>query len=199
MSIYSYVLCWCVGNPLTLLCLRFWEGDIFLCQMHRRKSEVTNLYAERVLLLISMYNLRLLRINCNDSNVASWMHHCKPEVLNLYSWIFSQALCNVRPELWLQRIDLCQRNLFCKILPKEGIFWPKRTTEAALLGWLVKQQLFLFTFALWKLPFHSEKSHDMIRLSDNHNSKGIPVWHCIYYRVPTKIFLLKYIAERVSY
>ena len=33
----------------------------------------------------------------------------------VYSWIFSWVLCNVRPELWLQRIDLCQRNLFCKI------------------------------------------------------------------------------------
>ena len=78
------------------------------------------------------------------------------------AWIFTWAICNVRLELWLQRIDLYQRNIFCKILPKEGIFWPKRTTEAVLLGWLVKQRLFLFTFALRKLPFHSEKKHDMI-------------------------------------
>ena len=31
----------------------------------------------------------------------------------------------------------------------------------------------------------SEKSHDMTKLSDNYNSKGNPVWHCLYYRVST--------------
>ena len=31
----------------------------------------------------------------------------------------------------------------------------------------------------------------MTELSDNHDSKGNPVWHCIYYRVPTNIFMSK--------
>ena len=30
----------------------------------------------------------------------------------------------------------------------------------------------------------------MTKLSDNYNSKGNPVLHCIYYRVPTKIFMV---------
>ena len=30
----------------------------------------------------------------------------------------------------------------------------------------------------------------MTKFSDNHNSKGNPVWHCIYHRVPMKIFII---------
>ena len=74
---------------------------------------------------------------------------------------------------------LVPKNLFCEICQKKEFFGLKRTIEAALLGdWLFKQLLHvavtdnvLFTFALWKLPFHSEKNHDMTKLSDNHSSK----------------------------
>ena len=56
----------------------------------------------------------------------------------------------------------------------------------------------LFTFPLWKLPFHSEKNHDMIKLSDNHNSKGNPVWHCIYFRVSTKYWCLSCLMKKIQ-
>ena len=46
------------------------------------------------------------------------------------------------------------------------------------------------SFALWKQPFHSEKKHNTTKLGDNHNSTGNPVWKCIYYRVPMKIFMV---------
>ena len=56
-----------------------------------------------------------------------------PAVLALYvikhtwgTWIFLWVLYNVRPELWLQIIDLYQRNLFCKICHKKKFFGLKR-------------------------------------------------------------------------
>ena len=60
-------------------------------------------------------------------------YELKVKSFEIRAWIFWWILCNVRLELWLQRMDLCQRNIFCKICLKKEFFGLKRTTEAALL------------------------------------------------------------------
>ena len=54
---------------------------------------------------------------------------------------FLWVLCDIRLELWLQRIDLCHRNIFCKICQKKDFFSSKKNSRSSTAGWFVKQYL----------------------------------------------------------
>ena len=68
----------------------------------------------------------IAHIHINVSQPISGIKHVKFSEFfskyikhTLWTWIFSCTLCNVRPELWLQRIHLSQSNLFVKFCQKK--------------------------------------------------------------------------------
>ena len=66
-------------------------------------------------------------------------YELKVKSFEIRAWLFWWILCNVRLELWLQRMDLCQRNIFCKICLKKEFLGLKRTTEAAMHSCVIGQ------------------------------------------------------------
>ena len=79
---------------------------------------------------------------------------------NSTPWIFSWVLCNVRPELWLQRIDLCQRNLFCKICQKK-VVRAERWSQSLDDGLSCIDQV-LVILNLWIFKFTNSKWRDIV-------------------------------------